>query len=349
MLTEKEINEIRKFLSDSSNPVFLFDDDCDGTCAYLLLRKYYKKGEGIIVKSSPVLDVDYANKVLELNPDLVVVLDKPMISQEFIDKVKGKIVWLDHHPVQSMSKVNYYNPRKNNDSDNRPTTSLAYSVVKSNLWIAIVGCIFDYYIPDFIGDFIRQYPDLLDRIPKDPRDAMYNFKLGKLIRIFSLNLKGKSKDVKKSVSALEKISTPYEVLNRETNEGKFLYDRYEKLNKEYEELLGKAKEEATKENVFVFIYPSSKTSFTSELSNELIHLYSDKLIIVGRQKDDSIRMSLRSTSINIPELLKEALVGIRGYGGGHDLACGGAVNAEDFGKFIENIKNIVNAKTIKAK
>ena len=114
-------------------------------------------------------------------------------------------------------------------------------------------------------------------------------------------------------------------------------------------MLVKAKEQVSKENVFVFTYPSSRTSFTSELSNELIYLYPNKLVIVGRHKDDSIRMSFRSTSINVPELLKKALVGIRGYGGGHDLACGGAVNAEDFEKFVENIRNIVNVKTIKAK
>ena len=50
MLTEKEINEIREYLTNSNNPVYLFDDDGDGICSYLMLKKHFKKGKGIPIK-----------------------------------------------------------------------------------------------------------------------------------------------------------------------------------------------------------------------------------------------------------------------------------------------------------
>ncbi len=341
MITNREISDIREFMEESNNPVFLFDDDCDGTCSYLLLKKFYKKGEGIIVKSSPSLDERHLGLISDKKPDLLVILDKPVVKQEFIDKIKTKIVWIDHHPVQKMKNVNYYNPRNNDSSDNRPTTYMAYSVTKSDLWIATIGCVFDHYIPDFIEEFIKEYPDLLDRKPRDPGEALYTKRLGKLVRIFSLNLKGKAKDVRKSIKALEKIDSPYDILDRRTEYGTMLFSRYEKLNKEYECLLEEAKNKVTHEKLFIFIYPSAATSFTSELCNELTYLYPDKFIIVGRKKDGEIRMSLRSKRINISDVLKKALVGIKGYGGGHDYACGGAVKEEDFERFIENIKELI--------
>ena len=41
----------------------------------------------------------------------------------------------------------------------------------------------------------------------------------------------------------------------------------------------------------------------------------------------------------ILSILKNALVGIEGYGGGHEYACGASVKKEDFERFIENIKS----------
>src|SRR3989344_4002626 len=342
MITKKEIKEIHKFLSEASNPLFLYDDDCDGFCAYLLLKKHYKKGEGMIIKSSPKLDVNAVYSVINAKPDLVVILDKPLVSQEFIDQVRTPIVWLDHHPVQNMNNVNYYNPRKHRS--NRPTTYLAYSVVKSNLWIAVIGCVFDHFVPDFISDFMKEYPDLLSQSPKDIDDIKFSGDVGKLIRIFSFNLKGKITDVKDSFKALEKIDSPYEILNQSSDSGKYVYSRYEKLNKDYIELLNYARSQINEDKVFVFKYPSSNTSFTGELSNELIHLYHDKIIVIARLKDDEYRISFRSSKINIRKVLEKALVGIEGYAGGHDHACGGAVKTHNFDRFIENVKVLVSKK-----
>src|SRR3989344_7354054 len=65
MISEKQIENIRQELKESENPLFFFDDDPDGLCSYLLLRKYIEKGKGVVVKGSATLDVKYIKKVEE--------------------------------------------------------------------------------------------------------------------------------------------------------------------------------------------------------------------------------------------------------------------------------------------
>ena len=49
-------------------------------------------------------------------------------------------------------------------------------------------------------------------------------------------------------------------------------------------------------------------------------------------------MSLRSKKEPILPVLKKALNGVEGYGGGHDYACGANIKKYDFEKFVKNIK-----------
>ena len=53
-------------------------------------------------------------------------------------------------------------------------------------------------------------------------------------------------------------------------------------------------------------------------------------------------MSLRSGKIKVLPILEKALKDVNGYGGGHLYAAGANVKKEDFQKFIDKIKNLVN-------
>lgn len=83
-------------------------------------------------------------------------------------------------------------------------------------------------------------------------------------------------------------------------------------------------------------------SFTSDISNELLYKFPEKIIIVGRKKEDEVRMSLRSAKILIPPILEKALNGLDGHGGGHELACGACVKQEDFDEFVDRIKKSIS-------
>jgi len=338
MLTNKEVKYLREELASAKNPLFFYDDDPDGICSFVLLYKIHREGRGIIVKASPKLDSRLTHKVQENSPDKIFILDIPITSQEFIDQAKTPVYYIDHHEPLELNKVKYYNPRIKNPSAYIPTTRMCYQISgdKNNLWIATVGCLADWHMPDFIDEFIKEYPQLLDK-NKDLNYAVYHQPVGKLVRIFSFLLKGPTSDVRKSIKILTRIKTPFEILNQETSQGKFLYRRFEKINQQYEDLVAEAKKKATRSKLLLFYYSENKWSFTADLANELVNLFPKKVIIIARNKSGEMKCSVRATR-NIRDPLQKALVGIQGRGGGHENACGTVIKEEDWEQFLKNFK-----------
>ncbi|MCH8004532.1 MAG: DHH family phosphoesterase [Nanoarchaeota archaeon] len=341
MLTNKQTEQIKEELDNSQNPIFFFDDDPDGLCAFLLFYRYKKEGHGFVVKTHPKLDVRSAPKIEEYDADKVFVLDVALLDQDFIDASRVPVIWIDHHGPYERNKVKYFNPRLAKKDANIPTTYMCYQVVQQDLWIAMIGCIADYYMPDFIDEFKKKYPDLIDD-QKSIGDIYFKSKVGTLIKIFSFCLKGKTSDVMKCMKVLTRIESPYEILNQETPRGKFIFKRYEKIKKSYDDLFKSAMKEFCKGKLLVFTYSDDKMSFTGDLANELLYKFPDKIIIVGRKKDDDVRMSIRSKDTLIPPLLEKSLSGLEGYGGGHEYACGANVKERDFKEFVERIINNID-------
>lgn len=341
MIPPQKLQEIKTALLKSQNPLFFFDDDPDGLCSYILLKKLIGRGRGVIIKGSPKLDIRYLRKVREYSPDYIFVLDKPLIDQEFIDQVSSPIIWLDHHPLQQNTGVKYYNPLQYSKDDNRPTSFWAYQISKTSLMYGTIGPIADYYLPPYIDEFSKTYPGLIPKNPKNQGELLYNSRLGDLIRIIMFSLKGTNTDVTKLINVLFRIDNPYEILDLTTPHGAFVYKHAQKILKEYNKIKQDAitsfKEQ--KSELLVYVYPTKKNSFTSELSTELHYLFKDKVIILGRQKDDEIKMSIRSSKIRIDQVVKKALEGVHGYGGGHPYACGANISTSDFHKFVKQFKS----------
>lgn len=350
LLSKKEVEEIRRELEESKFPLFFYDDDPDGLCSFIILYKKHREGHGFMVKSVPKIDAKFLRKVEEENPDKIFIMDMPMVDQEFIDGAKRKIIWIDHHPPSNLlgnNEIKYYNPRLKSPKAYLPTTRMAYQINPDpeNLWLAFVGCLGDWHLPDFTNEFVDKYPQLLSgKISEDKNsaieDAMFHQPIGKLVRIFSFLLKGPTSEISKSVKILTRIKDPMEILEETTAQGKYLYKRYLPIEKEYLKLLEEAKNSVTKSNFLVFTYMTDKFSFTSELSTELGNLYPQKNIIVCRKKSGEMKCSLRSRS-NIAKPLEKALVGINGYGGGHEVACGAVIKEEDWELFLKQFKEEV--------
>ncbi len=337
-LTNAQVKNIRDELATCKNPLFLFHDDPDGLCSFLLLYRYIREGHGIVVKSVPRIDEKFLRRVEEYSPDKVFVLDIAIVDQYFIDEVKRPVIWIDHHEPLERPNAKYFNPRVKNPKDNFPATYLCHQITKNDLWIATVGCIGDWFVPDFYKDFAKQYPKLVDKKKKTPPEILFETPLGKLSRILSFILKGKTGDVMKCVKIMTRISGPEEILEQTTPRGNFIYKKYERINEKYERLFKAAVKDVTKDKFLVFTYSENEMSFTGDLSNELLHLYPDKVIIIGRKKDDEIRMSLRSSKVVIRDVLHKALEHVRGYGGGHEHACGACVKDDDFKEFLEVLR-----------
>jgi single-stranded DNA-specific DHH superfamily exonuclease len=339
-LTENQLKELREIFSSSARPVILFDDDADGLTSFLMIYRHIREGKGIHVKNAPELGPELAQKVNDYGPDLVIIVDVPIVSQEFINKVKTKIVWVDHHPLVERKGVSYYNPRAENPADNSPTSYWVYKILKENLWIGMIGMVGDWFMPEqeIIDEFITAFPALLSPETKKPEVALHNSKLGELIRIISFNLKGKASDVIKSVKVLTRIKDPNEILEQTTPAGKFIYKKYEKLREKYDALMVSIKID-NKDKLILFKYKSPDYSFSAEISNELIYKHPDKIVLVVWEYNGEYKCSLRSTKVNLPALIEKSLEGINGYGGGHDHAAGACIKIEDFEQFVANIRN----------
>lgn len=334
---KKLLETVKTNLQKASKPLFFFDDDPDGLSSFLLLKRACG-GKGVVAKSGPILDIDQLRKYEEYNPDLVVILDKAIVSQEFLDAIKCPVVWIDHHPIEKRNNVIYLNPKLWNSEDNRCTTYWVYELVGGPMWLAAVGITADWSIPEFLEEFRQKYPGLITRKPKSPGDLLFNSKLGELIKILVFSLKGPSAEVNKTIDCLTKIEDPKEILEQTTPQGKFIFKRAEKIKKEYDHLLEEAKKQASEEELLVYIYKETKNSHTSFLSNELNYNYPEKFIILGRDKSGQIKISLRSQKHNVLGMTKKALEGVEGYGGGHEHACGGSIKKHDFNKFLKSIK-----------
>ena len=99
--------------------------------------------------------------------------------------------------------------------------------------------------------------------------------------------------------------------------------------------------EKIKDKLVVFAYKDDKTSFTSDLSNEAIYRFPDKIILIAREKNDEMKCSLRSSKIILPILVEKALAGLDGYGGGHEHACGLNIKKHDFDEFVGRVRGMV--------
>lgn len=340
MLTKNQIEEFRDYLKKAENPLFFFDDDPDGLCSYLILKKYIGKGKGVVLKTKSMLTIDFYRKIEEYCPDYVFILDIPIVNQDFLDKINVPVIWLDHHQPLERSRVHYYNPMLNKPKDNKPTTYYANEIAENKfLWLATVGTISDWFYPSFAKEFSKLYPNILPKNVKEANQAIFDSKLGDLIMTFASILKGPTSKVHRMASLLLTIDDPNELVENITPRSKFINKEVAKLKKEYEYMLKQLEaQKPTKDKLFMVYLPTSKNSFTSQISNFMIYKYPKKVIMVIRQKDDSMIMSVRSSKQKIEKIFRESLDGLEGFGGGHDLACGGTIIKEQFEIFLSRFK-----------
>ena len=359
MLSPKQVKIIREKLESAQYPIYIHDDDPDGLCSFLLLYNNYLEGQGFMLKAAPKLDIRFHPKINHINYDLLIVLDIPQMEQDFIDQAKSQIIWIDHHQVQDQQNVMYCNPRIKDNAAYIPTTRMAYQIVEKkersikryqeanpDLWIAMVGCLSDWYKPDFTAKFCKIYPDLMEK-DDDIGTALYVRPIGTIAKVFAFIYKGRTKEVYRNIKVAMKIKSPYEILHQTTEKGKYLWKMYSKINGAYEAHIKAAKKQKNKSPILHYNYIDSQFSFTSTLATELQFHHKDKVILITRKSDGKYKCSIRA-QFSIIEQLQVALEGVEGYGGGHPSACGAVVAEEDWDNFLtrftEELKKLNKSK-----
>ncbi len=344
MLTSKQIKEIREHLDKAQNPLFLYDNDADGLCSFLLLRRFSGKGKGVAIKSYPSLDKKYFKKAEELGSDYIFILDKPVVSDDFwkeVEQYNIPVVWIDHHELQSdvPDGVEYYNPIYNKEKTNEPVTDLCYNIVKqkNDLWLAVVGCIADGFVPKYYVDFLEKYPDLgIDT--KSSLEILYKSQIGEIAKMFGAGLKDRISNVVKMSNFLIKVKSPYEVLE-ETPVNSSMHERYNFLNKKYKKFIEKATEERSSGKLLFFKYGGGM-SISADLANELTYLFPDKIVVVVYV--NGFKANVSGRGVGVREFVLDALHNLKNAsGGGHKNAVGAQVSVDDLGVFQERLEKLI--------
>ena len=344
MLTQEQVGEIKEHLEKAQNPIFFFDNDPDGLCSFIILRKFCEKGKGVQVKSH-LLKKEYFRKINELNIDYIFILDVPLVENDFFDeaeKINLPVVWIDNHNVQIKFPdfVHYYNPILNNPRTNEPVTHLCYSISgkKEDLWLDIIGCISDNFYPENYPEFRKKFPELIID-SEEPFDILYKSKIGEIAKILKFALLDTTTNVVNLLKFLIKAKNPYDILE-ENEKNSAIHKRFSEIDKKYNKLLEKAKKNVEDEKLLFFKY-SSVLSMSNELANELSYLFQQKTIVVIRINNSIATFSARGK--NIINIIAKALEGISdSRSGGHENAVGGQMKSKDAEEFYKNLKKLIN-------
>jgi single-stranded DNA-specific DHH superfamily exonuclease len=339
MLSHEQIDEIRTTIEKSQNPLFFFDNDLDGLASFMLFLRHLGRGKGVAAKSYPDLNIAYARKIDEFKPDLIVILDKPLVSDEFFNYAKLHnipVMWIDHHPLsQKIEGIAYYNPIYGKPSTNEPVSYWIWRILKrrkEDMWLAMIGTISDWFVPDCYEEFSSQYSDLTEN-KKLASQLLYETRFGLLVKILNFGLKDRTTNVLNMIRALQGARTPYEVFDDKKFEQ--TRRRYNQINRKYEKFVEKAKESAS--GKLLFFQYGGDLSLSGEISNELQYFFPDKVIIVAYIKGDKANVSLRGR-INVRDMAAKAMEGIQGTSGGHANASGASMRVEDLPKFKKNME-----------
>jgi len=352
MLTNKQVEEIREHLDRAQNPLFFFDNDVDGLVSFLLLQRYLERGRGVAIKSFPGLSEAYFRKVEELRPDAIFILDKPLVDQEFIDRVEERglpIIMIDHHDVEKANLKNYYNTFHESGL-NEPTSYLCQKITnkKEDLWLAVVGCIGDGYIPDFLEDLEKQSPELVNILLDIPKEGdnlamsrkafqiLYNTTIGKIALIFDYALKDTVTNVVNMMRYLMRVKNAYDVLEENSKTKSFL-DRYKFIDNIVQKVVNKTENSIDKDTGLLFFTYGGDMSLSQLIANQLFYKYPELVIVVGYTNGNVVNFSLRG-KIDVRDMTLKAIKNIEGAtGGGHKNSTGAKMTSDNVSKFKENI------------
>lgn len=339
MLSKKQIEEVREHLERSQNPVFMYDNDADGLCSFLLLRRYLGRGKGMAIRTHPDIDLGYVAKIKSFGSDAVFVLDKPILGENFTKAINDlgiPLIWIDHHDLGlKYDNVFSYNPCNNKNKSTEPVTAVCFEIAnrKEDIWIALMGCLSDHYLPDFSFDFSKKYPDLWKKT-KEPFDAYYNSEIGKLAHALAFCLKDSLTHVNALQDFLIKCNSPSEFMNELKAESTFGVT-FRNLKKKYDSLVERAECEK-KENVIFFEY-GGETSMSADVANELSFRNPGKVVAVAYVKEGFCTISLRGK--NVKKFADEILSKLENSrGGGHENAVGVRIQRSDLERFKEALR-----------
>jgi hypothetical protein len=205
------------------------------------------------------------------------------------------------------------------------------------LWVAVVGCISDKFIPDFYKDFKEKNKELsLSASSKNAFDIFYNSEIGKVAKIFSFALKDRTTNVVSMLKLLVAVQSPYDILN-ENQKNYSMHYRFNQINTKYQKFLKKAESLEKDSGKVLFFQYGGDLSISADLSNELSYKFPKKIIVVVYITGAKANISVRGKGVK--DLVLKAIKDLEtATGGGHEDAVGAQVRVDDLELFQKNLE-----------
>ena len=337
-MESNQLDKIRELLESAQNPLFFFDNDADGLCSFLIMQRKIGKGKGIPIKSYPELSQNYLRKIDEFNPDIIFILDKAQVSEEFIEGVIEKnlfIVWIDHHQSEFKGSENvlYYNSYPSAE----PTSEIVQEICREekDLFFSMIGCISDSYMPARAKQFEKEFPELLNA-RLSGFEALHSTEIGKFALMLNFGLMNSTTNVVKLMKYLMKINGPYDILE-ENYQTKEFHSNYSKLKGELDKLLSKVEEKSFDNGKIIYFKYGGRTSMSSILANQIYFRNRKKVVIVGYERPEKLNLSIRGkNALKLTNKIIEKIDGVTG--GGHEEATGAMIPSSKIDEFEKLIK-----------
>ncbi|MEI6058394.1 MAG: DHHA1 domain-containing protein [archaeon] len=350
MITTPQLKNIKELLEKSQNPLFFFDNDVDGLCSFLIIQRSLGRGKGVSIKSFPELTKSYARKIDELNPDVVIILDKPRVSSEFIKEVEEKsipIIWIDHHDVpieeEIMEKVHYFNSFDKKTGKSEPTTYIAQRIFnrEEDLWLAMIGCIGDVYMPDFAEEFSEENPEIFPKKETGSAfNSLYTTDIGKIVRMLNFGLMDTTTNVIHLIKYLSQAKNAHDVLE-ENQYTRQMHKKYKEYNTFLNKQVDKAEANMDKNKHLLFFSYSGTISMSSEISNKLYFKHPSKTVVVAYNNEYQGKINISIRGKNAKDITEKAIQNIEGAsGGGHKEATGAMVPMDNLEEFKERVEEL---------
>lgn len=277
---------------------------------------------------------------------------------------------IDRSNLSNLDNIFYLNPLNFNLKDHRCSSYLTYKICNKveNLSWAAIASVSDFYLLDILIDFYEYDKNLFNSIFKisdSKRKELFDFinkyafddevvikDRAKWIQFLSYDceliyfknffdflykIEKSSKVIRilREVSKLTPLEFKVEILNGKIG----IFESFSQVLKEYKEIYSKISKVKNSELVYVE-HKNTRFSFNRQLSEELAYRKKSWKVIMSvfiKEDRNLVSCSFRGNNYDVNKLVKGAISGLSGNGGGHKLAAGCAMSLKDFEIFKDRI------------